>query len=364
VALLGQEEANLRHGLAIARDGQQWVSALLCLQGLRRLYTHTGRHAEWEQMVVQATADFTDPATDGPLPGREEEWTFVTAYRVRQARDDRDWGAATRLQNARIAWDEKQAEEALRRDKLTGQDRNDLRSLGVSYEYLGKILKDQRSPDSLDYFQRALELFDRIGGQVEAANIALDIGAVYLDTPGRRDLAQAQAWTERSLDSRSADDRFGQAASLSQLGDVAWRRYRLALDWADRWGGDQAESQAYLDAALTYYLQALPLTPPDNPQALAVLHHRLGRAYQELQQPEQALSQVHEALTSYLVRGDVHSAGRVRLDNAGLLGQQGQRAEAWRYAQAALADFQQAGQLAAGEAEQARRLIAELERRR
>ena len=363
ITLLDREEGNLRHALTIAQAGQQWTDALLCLQGLRTLYTHTGRDAEWARLVVQATTDFTDPATDGPLPGREEEWTYVTSYRVRLAREDRDWATATRLQNARVAWDEKRAEAALRHDELTDEDRDNLRNLGVSYEYLGKILKDQKSPDSLDHFQHALDLYKRIGGKIEAANIALDIGDVYLDTPGRRDLDQAQEWTQRSLDSRSPDDRAGQAACLSQLGDVASRRFRVCMDWAKRWGDDPATCLAHLNTALTCYLQALPLVPADNPQNLAVVHGRLGRAYSAIQQPQQALQHFQEALRYHLLRGDVYDAGLTRFDIAVTLRLYGNRAEAWQYARAALEVFQRGGQDAAQNAARARQLIAELEQR-
>ena len=100
-----------------------------------------------------------------------------------------------------------------------------------------------------------------------------------------------------------------------------------------------------------------PLTPPDNPQNLAVLHARLGRTYSAIQQPQQALQHFQEALRYHLLRGDVYAAGMTRFDIAITLNLYGNRAEAWQYARAALEDYQRADQDAA----HVRQLIAELE---
>ncbi len=78
VAALRAEEANLRHALDLARAAGLWDAAAGCLQGLRVLYERTGRDGEWARLVAAVTPDFTDPATGGPLPGREEQWSIVT----------------------------------------------------------------------------------------------------------------------------------------------------------------------------------------------------------------------------------------------------------------------------------------------
>src|SRR5215470_11603250 len=141
---------------------------------------------------------------------------------------------------------------------------------------MGKILEDQRDPNSLGYFKEALGLYERIGGKIEAANIALDIGFVYLRT-SRRDLGQAEQWTQRSLDSRSADDRAGQAACLAQLGSIAVERFGEGI--GNPHPDVAAKAWQYLNDALVFYQQALPLTPADNPQNLRVVHQGLGRIY-------------------------------------------------------------------------------------
>ncbi|NTU85648.1 MAG: hypothetical protein HGA45_40985, partial [Chloroflexales bacterium] len=74
IALLRAEEANLLHARRLAlRHG--WHGAIIgAMQGLRNLYDHTGRRAEWRALVAEIVPTFVDPVTDGPSLGREAEW--------------------------------------------------------------------------------------------------------------------------------------------------------------------------------------------------------------------------------------------------------------------------------------------------
>ena len=111
--VLGAEEANLLHARRLALT-HGWHDLIIGpMQGLRILYEHTGRTIEWRRLVDELIPELTDPATGGPRPGREQEWAILTEYRVRIARDARDWPAAEQLQNARITWEREQAAAAL-----------------------------------------------------------------------------------------------------------------------------------------------------------------------------------------------------------------------------------------------------------
>src|SRR5262249_37193083 len=83
IEVLRADEANLRHALDLARAEGLWDDEAGCLQGLYVLCARTGRDSEWAGLVAAITPDFTDPATGGPLPGREAPWAVVTGYRVR-----------------------------------------------------------------------------------------------------------------------------------------------------------------------------------------------------------------------------------------------------------------------------------------
>jgi hypothetical protein len=89
IAALRAEEANLLHARTLARRHGWWLAVVQTMSGLSELYDHTGRRAEWARLVPEIVPDFVDPGTDGPLPGREEEWSLVTEYRMRLAREAR-----------------------------------------------------------------------------------------------------------------------------------------------------------------------------------------------------------------------------------------------------------------------------------
>jgi len=73
IGALTAEEANLLHARQLARRHGWWDALTSTMQGLRTLYGHTGRRAEWTRLVEEIVPIFVDPATDGSLPGREEQ---------------------------------------------------------------------------------------------------------------------------------------------------------------------------------------------------------------------------------------------------------------------------------------------------
>jgi len=113
IGSLAAEEANLLHARQLARRHAWWDPVISTMQGLRVLYRHAGRRAEWARLVAEIVPDFIDPQTDGPLPGREDRWGMMTEYRVRLAREMRNWPEAERLQRANIDWCRRQAERVL-----------------------------------------------------------------------------------------------------------------------------------------------------------------------------------------------------------------------------------------------------------
>lgn len=66
------QEANLLHGLSLARANGWWGAIVQSLQGLETLYTHTSRPEEWKRLLRETVPEFVDPETEQPLPGREE----------------------------------------------------------------------------------------------------------------------------------------------------------------------------------------------------------------------------------------------------------------------------------------------------
>jgi hypothetical protein len=359
VASLRVEEGNLHHSLTLAVDAGHWHDAVGCLQGLSILYRRTGRDGEWAGLVGRVTPVFVDPATDGPLPGREDQWTIITGYRVQLASAARDWPAATRLQNLRIAQHRENAAAALAAPvgQLTPAQRNRIRSLAGSLQFLGNILRLQQDPSCLPHLQEALTLVQRIQDTNAESMVATSLGNTYLRMPALRDLDQAQLWHQHGLGLTSEQDRVGRAKSLGALANIAVERF---LDARDA-GQPETVLLGHLNAALDGYQQALRLFPPDDAEDLATTHHQLGVTYSEVGDIRRAIHHFQQSIKFQEARGDIAGAGQTRYNIALALQDDGRPGDALLYARAALHDFERTGPGAALQATQARDLIAELE---
>jgi tetratricopeptide (TPR) repeat protein len=361
VPTLAVEEGNLHHALALALNARHWDDAVGCLQGLRLLYTRTGRDGEWARLLTQITPAFIDTATDGPLPGRQDQWSIITGYRVRLATAARDWPTATRLQDLRIAWNRDRAAAALAvpADQLTSAQRHQIRTLVVSLQHLGDILYFQEDSGCLPYYQEAIALAQHIQDIATESRLATSLGNAYLDLPGLHDPDQAQHWHQHSLNLKPEDDGVGRGKSLGSLGRVAYSRFLEAR------AARQPEPVllGHLNDALDGYLQTLGLFPPDDAEDLAIAHHQIGIVYRQAGDTRRALHHYQQAIRFQEARGDIYGAGQARYNIALLLLDDGRPGDALHYARAALHDFQRTGPGAAQNTAKAQELIADLEQR-
>jgi tetratricopeptide (TPR) repeat protein len=360
IPTLWMEEANLQNALALARRAQHWGDVIGCLQGLRALYQRTGRTGELTRVVDEIAPDFTDPANDHPLPGRENYWAIITELRVRLALENtRDWTTAARLQRLRIAWERDQAATALATPdtELTSALRGQIRTLAISIQYLGHISHRQDNADCVAYYQEALDLLQRIQDRQAESRHAINFGNVYMTVPGLQDLDQAEQWFRRSLELRASHDRVGQAKSYASLAGVSYERFV----GAQRAHQAEAVMRKHINEALDNYQKALNLLPPDDLADLAVIHHQLGRIYGQTADASRALHHFQQSITLYEAHGNIYGAGRVRFDIATLLGNAGRPADALQYARAALHDYERVGPGGTQDADAARARIALLE---
>jgi tetratricopeptide (TPR) repeat protein len=361
VPVLGAEEANLRHALDLARASGLWHAAGGCLQGLRVLYERTGRDGEWARLVAAVTPDFTDTATGGPQPGREDEWSLLTSYRVRLAENARDWPTATTLQDTRIAWLRTQAAAGLAAPAAsrTPAQRNQIRNLAAALNEFGNIHLEQEDPGCLPHFQEALALFQRIGDRPSEANAALSLGNAHLMVLALRDLDQAGLWCQRSLSLRADSDRVGRASCHAQLGLVALEQFDDAVSA----GEAETVMLEHLNDGLRHYQQALDLFPAGDHEHRAITENQLGNIYARAGDTGQALRHYQQSIHHKEARGEIFGAGTTRYNIALLLNEDGRTGDALLYARAALDNFQRVGPGAASRADLARQLIANLELR-
>jgi tetratricopeptide (TPR) repeat protein len=359
ISALAAEETNLLHAYQIARVNGWWQALVKALQGLDDLYDHTGRRAEWARLVNEIVPDFVNPATDGPLPEREEQWGLVTEYRVRLAMEARQWAEAERLQYTRVEWNRRRAAPvlAIPPESLDTSQRNAIRTLVVSLEQLGNILREQGKPECVTTYEEAIPLCQRIGDKPEEAIIAFNLGHAYKDIPALRDLVQAERWYQRSLE--LFDERDSRRAQcLGQLGLVAYERFKEARA-ANK---PEEELLKHINAALQFYQQALALLPPNAVNDLAVTHNQLGVIYKNAGDLDRALPHWREAIRYFEAAGDLYKAAGTRRNVAIALANAGRLADARDYAYAALRNYETYGERAAEEIRETRGLIEGIEK--
>jgi tetratricopeptide (TPR) repeat protein len=355
IGALAVEEDNLLQALHLARTQHNWDAATSAAQGLRQVYTHQGRATEWGRLVDQLTADLIDPATDRSRPGTDDQYGLITEYRVRIALAARDWPTATRLQSLRIAWTRDQAATAITipADQLNPTARNRIRSLAVSVELLGTILRAQGDPDCLAPYEEALDLYRRIDARFEQANVLGSVGNAHLEVPDLRDLDRAQQAYQAALGLRPQQDTIGRARNLGQLAAVDYGRFREARD-AD---ADLDVLVDHLTHALTGYHTVLDLLPVDDPTDRATAHNQLGIIYKQAGDIAQALTHYQQSIHYEEQRGNTYGAGNTRYNIALMLYQHDQLRDALDWARAADRDYEQVGPGATAELSNTRQLI-------
>ena len=359
IAALTFEENNLLHARRVARENGWRGAVTAAMQGLRSLYAHTGRWAEWKRLVEEIVPDFVDPETDGPLPGQEEGWSVVIEYRVCLAGEEYDWEEAERLQKICVEWDRKRATLVpnVPVDSLSGAQRNDIRTLAVSLNNLARTQTHLGRAKCRDSYEEALQLAEHIGEKSLAAICALNFGNAYMRVPGLRDLDRAEFWCWRSLKLRDERDQLGQAICFGQLGGIALERFEEAST-EDRTKKDLLQ---HLEHGRQRYLKALQMTPESALNELAVAYNQLGIIYNYYGQIDTALHHYNNSIRYTEFMGDLYRAAKTRINIAFDLTNAGRLQAARAYAQAAMRNFESYGDRAAEEIQKTKELIAQIE---
>jgi tetratricopeptide (TPR) repeat protein len=341
IAPLRAEEPNLLHARHLARQHQWWGALIGIMQGLRTLYGHTGRRAEWKRLVEEIVPDFVD-IDNLPLPGRDEQWGFITEYRVHLAMETRDWSEAEYLQNKHVEWERERVASflAVTPEALSENERKTLHSLGTSLHDLGQIKRELGHFDCIQVYQEAAEIMQRIGDTSAAASIAIDLGHAYKNLTALRNLEQAEKWYRKSLELFSQNDRVGRAKSYMQLGFVAYETFHEARQEK----ASTNELLKHLNTAVNYYQQALALLPNDAVDDLAVLHNHLGNLYLDTGDFEQVLFNYNKAVKFSEASGNYYFAAQVQNNLAIALARNGRLSDALLYARASLRNFESYGQ--------------------
>ena len=114
--------------------------------------------------------------------------------------------------------------------------------------------------------------------------------------------------------------------------------------------------------ALTHCNKSLRILPPDAIDPLAVTYNALGGVYASCGKIDRALSSWREAVRCLDVMSDVHRAGKTRFNIALALTESSRHRDAREYALAALHNYETIGDSAKDETENARLLLARIEK--
>jgi tetratricopeptide (TPR) repeat protein len=360
LSALRAEEANLLQARRLALENGWWGGVIGAMQGLRVLYGHTGRRAEWKRLVGEVVPDFVEPETEAPLPGREEQLGLVMQYRVHLAREERNLAEAERLQVLTVDWARRRAITLLDQspEGFDAGKKNQIRSLAVAVEQLGHIQREAGREECVAAYKEALELYERIGDQPAAAVCAFNLGHAYKDLPDLRDLSEAERWYQRSLELRATGDGLGRGGCAAQLGTVTLERF---LD-ATTAGRPEKELLVFLNDAARWYHQALDLLPEDAVDELAVTHNQLGYVYGEAGDLDSALPHYQKAIRYEEAQGKLFEANQIRNNVAVHLASAGRFADALAYAEAALRGYARYGERAGAEVAKTQRLIEKIQK--
>ncbi|HEC85117.1 MAG TPA: CHAT domain-containing protein, partial [Thioploca sp.] len=300
---LTAEETNLLYARRLALTQSCWDAALKHMQGLRQLYAHTCRRAEWAQLLEEIIPEFVDMSTDKPLAGREEQWSLVTEYRVCLAKEKQQWDEAKRLQLLCVEWDHQQAMPFLGKP-LKGAGRHLIQIFAKHLHDLGDIQRECEQPKCVKAYEKSLALAEQIGKQTVMASCAFNLGHAYLQLSSLSNLAQAAHWYQRSLELRSENDRQGRGKCLAQLGLVAYKRF----DDVRAAGQSEQILLQQINEAVDSYQQALAVLPDNAVNDLAVTHNQLGNIYNDVGDLERALPHYCEAIRYFETAGNLYYA--------------------------------------------------------
>jgi len=355
---LRAEEANLLRACRLIHAHGWWEGIIEVMQGLRMLYDHTGQRTQWKRLVEQVVPHLVDTVGTGPRLGFEEDWSLLTQYRVRLAREERQWTQAERLQTQAVDWMRQRAAPALALplEELTLAERNAIRTLAASLHELGQVRRELSQRECVSAYEESLDLSEHIGERAGAAICALNLGTTFLNVPAVRDLDQAERWCQKSLELRNERDRLGKGRSYAQLGSVNFERFRDAQST----GLPEEELLRHLNASISLYHRSLALLPPDAVNDLAVVNGQLGVIYSNAGDLDRGLLHFRQSIHLYEGSGNLYKVASSRFNVALTLLRAGRREDAREYAEAALRGFESYGDRAAEEIERTRGLVEAL----
>jgi tetratricopeptide (TPR) repeat protein len=360
ISRVDRNEANLLHACQLARQREWWDITVGPLLALGSLYEHTGRATIWQELVEDLAIDCVDPRTRGPIHGRDEFWRAVIEQRIRLAMRQGSFTWALELQKVAASWDRQQVEDALGLpfEELDIRQRSGLLNLAESLNRLGAIARSDSAPLH-GVEQEAIELCEKLGEDVRAADWSYDLALNYTEAPGIRDLSRAEKWLRRGLE-YLPDQHPAKARFLAALGQVSWERFRAARQ------GERPESELirHLADSRQYYQRAIEHDASSDYESLAKHNLQYGHASYSMGDIDRALPHYREAIRFDQLRRNTFGAAKTRFNLAIALRDVGRLGESRKYAVAAFGELQRLeGPISEDLFDRARKLVMNIESR-
>ena len=355
-----QNESNLLHACQLAREREWWEVTVGPLHALGALYEKTGRATIWQELVEDLAIDCVDPRTRGPLKGRDEFWRAVIEQRIRLAMRQGSFTWALELQKVAAAWDRSQVADTdgVPFDDLDIRQRAGLMNLAESLNRLGAIARFDTVPLH-NVEEEAIELCERLGEDIKAADWSHDLALNYTEAPAIRDLSRAEKWLRRGLE-YLPEQHPAKARFLAALGQVSWERFRTSRQ------GERPESELirHLADSRQYYQRAIEHDASSDYENLARHNLQYGHASYSMGDIDRAVPHYREAIRYEQLRQNTFGAAKTRFNLSIALRDVGRLGESRKYAVAAFGELQRIdGPVSEDLFERARKLVMNIESR-
>jgi tetratricopeptide (TPR) repeat protein len=350
------QEPSMLHALRLAVSHNLWSFVPHISDGLRILYTSTGRMTDWARCVSDILPAVVDPDSGEPVPGREELWESFIGYRVDLAAMRRDWDLIEQLARSMI--------HSFRAARDTSRDTQSGSSLAHYLKMLAEALSlKERDDEAVSLLREAIEIYRDQGDQKLEADTWFMMGNT-LRRQGRPDaFDEAESCYRRSI---ALGDHQNETECIGQLAGLFFSRFVNDSERMVNGRVSEAERERWiecLEQAIDGYNQYIDLQPEADVHHRAHGHAQLGRLYARVNTDDPlAMNHFHEAIELFDFEGDRYQAGHVREEMSIVLGTKKRYQEALLYARAALDDFTAYDQGTEEDIERASQIISGLER--
>jgi CHAT domain-containing protein len=359
------ERPNLLYALHLAFENHWWESVISIMQGLRLSWKGKGRWQEWSALVDFITPQFALPESEGPIPGREEDWVLVMDYRIETAASRNDFADAERLEVARGRFLRQLVAEVT---ALHDRDLEKYRAqwLARSLQSLGSMRARRGNVACLAAYEEAFHLMMLLGLRRDAGLCARDLVLAYGSHEAYSDPDKCEIWIKRTIELIPDDP---ETMALLQTMRSRHKAHRaienleLALELGEQpLTGPSEGNRGSIDESIQEFMNhqemmadELPLPPITKP-SLRMVALRTRAAVRLDRGDDRGLTDYLEALQIAVDLNDLLSRAEIELELASGLLDTERREQAEIYVNAALEHFGQAGEPGVLGAEKAREL--------